>query len=301
MSTPVLSVIIPVYNVGTYLEGALLSVRNQTFSDFECIVVNDGSTDDTAQVLERVAAADPRMKVLTQKNSGLVASLKNAIAAARGEFLARMDGDDFCTPDRFAKQVEFLRAHPEVVCVGACVDMLDPRGRRLKTYRPPEKHAAILAELLAGNGGALIHPTVTCRKAAVDQIGGYSTAFAGYGEDWDLFLRLSKLGRLHNLPEVLLKYRQHAKSYNQTRSAAQIERLSSAVRDARLAHGLEPLASIGSVNDQDSVFRQWALWALEGNEPRTAVLHAAAGVLRAPLEYRSWSLFQYVVRQGLRA
>jgi len=299
MNEPLLSVLMPVRNAGAYLASALESVLEQTFADFECIVVNDGSTDETARVLANFARRDKRVKCISRENRGLVVSLNEAVLVSRGKYLARMDGDDLCARHRFLRQIEFLNRHPDVVCVGSAVDMLDDKGRRLKTYCPPENHDDILEEILAGNGGALIHPAVMLRRRAVLDIGGYRDNFAGYGEDWDLFLRLAEVGLLHNLREVLLGYRQHSKSYNQTRSQQQLAELACAVRETRERRGLPALSRKGgeSLKIFHSPHRQWTLWALEGGEARTAIHHALADVLAAPMNRRTWGLLSYVIRK----
>lgn len=299
MNAPVLSIILPVYNCERYLNSALESVRQQTFSDFECIVVNDGSTDRSLSILKRQARQDPRIRIVTRENRGLVASLNEAIALARGQFLGRMDGDDVCAPDRFYRQISVLKKSPQVVGVGAAVDMVDSEGKRLKTYTPPEDHAHIVSELLAGNGGAMIHPAVTFRLDAVREIGGYRDIFAGYGEDWDLFLRLSTVGKLRNLSSILLRYRQHAKSYNHTRQSAQRAELLKAMETARREYKLPALAS-SPCQEAINPRRQWVLWSLEGSERFTAAKHAVIAVLLTPDDRRAWSLLIFVFRCILR-
>jgi GT2 family glycosyltransferase len=128
-----------------------------------------------------------------------------------------MDADDLSTPHRLATQLRFLEENKSCVAVGSAVDLIDPTGRRLKTMRPPLAHEDIVGELLAGNGSAMIHPAVMFRASALASVSGYDPAFSGYGEDWDLCLRLSNYRVLANLADVLFRYRMHPHSYNLTR------------------------------------------------------------------------------------
>lgn len=295
MTAPALSIILPVFNCARYLDAALESVRNQTFSDFECIVVDDGSSDRSLAIMQRQAKQDARIRIISRENRGLVASLNEAISVARGTFLGRMDGDDICVADRFSRQISVLNQSPHVVGIGAAVDMVDSEGKRLKTYTPPEDHSEIVSELRAGNGGAMIHPVVTFRMDAVREIGGYRECFSGFGEDWDLFLRLSEIGGLRNLPDILLKYRQHPKSYCRTRKASQRETLLKAVEQVRRKHQL-PEFSSATPHEIENPRRQWVLWSLEGAERITALKHAVIAVLQSPEDRRAWSLLVFVFR-----
>src|ERR1051325_1151561 len=112
---PTVSVLLPVYNAERYLESALQSVLGQTFSDFEVIAVDDGSKDNSKKILERFAANDPRIRVISRPNTGIVGALNDGLAVARGEFIARMDADDVALPGRFQAQLDYLRGHPDCI------------------------------------------------------------------------------------------------------------------------------------------------------------------------------------------
>jgi len=107
-----LSVLLPVHNCGRYLAAAITSISAQSHADFEFIIVDDGSTDGSAGVIDQAAAADPRLRVIRRPNTGIVGALNDGLAAAHGEFVARMDGDDVAEPARFAAQLAYLKAHP---------------------------------------------------------------------------------------------------------------------------------------------------------------------------------------------
>jgi glycosyltransferase involved in cell wall biosynthesis len=118
-SEPAVSVVMPMYNAAPYVGEAVRSVLGQTFSDFELIVIDDGSKDDSATEVERAAKGDARLRLIRQSNSGVSVASNKGTELARGEFLARADSDDICLPNRLEKQVGYLREHPDCVAVGA--------------------------------------------------------------------------------------------------------------------------------------------------------------------------------------
>ena len=293
---PLLSVVMPVYNCRPYLADAIASVCGQTFADFELVIVDDGSTDGSAEILDAAAAQDARVRIIRRPNTGLVGALNDGLAAVRGTFVARMDGDDLCQPERFAVQLRFLEENASCVAVGSAVDLIDPTGRRLKTMRAPLGHDAIVAELLAGNGTALVHPAVMFRGSALAAVSGYDQAFSGYGEDWDLFLRLSHQGRLANLPDILLRYRMHPQSYNLTRRADQVRNYLAAINRVRREKGLDEITTLSGSRptpDAAAVHRLWAEWAIEGAEYRTARHHSWKALAHAPFNPASWRFLRY--------
>jgi len=208
--SPTVSVLLPVYNGGAYFRAAVESVLAQTFEDFECLILNDGSTDDSGRLADELASRDARVRVIHTENRGLVASLNALVEAARGEFLARMDADDLCMPARFEQQVEFLRRHPDTVCVGSSYWMMDEAGRTITQILPPLDDAAIQEQALCGHS-TISHPSAMLRASVLKRLGGYRPEFFP-AEDLDLWLRLGELGRLANLPEPLIRYRVHAGS-----------------------------------------------------------------------------------------
>src|SRR4051812_26679567 len=125
-ASPTVSVLMAVYNGEQYLREAVNSILSQTFKDFEFIIIDDGSTDRSPELLASYARADSRVKLISRPNKGLTKSLNEGLHAARGEFVARMDGDDISLPERFERQVSYLREHPEVVLVGSRVEFIDP-------------------------------------------------------------------------------------------------------------------------------------------------------------------------------
>ena len=204
VETPRVSVVMAVHNGGAYLGRAVQSILEQTFGDFEFVIVNDGSTDTTADVLQHAQAADGRVRVLQQDKAGLVASLNRGCGEARGAYIARMDADDIAFPTRLSRQVEFLDRHPAVAVVGSAVVRIDAAGREITRNVCPTTHAEIVEALQQYT--CFTHPTVMVRAAALAAVGGYRPAYRA-AEDYDLWLRLSERYELANLPDPLLYYR----------------------------------------------------------------------------------------------
>lgn len=216
---PLISVIMSVYNNDRFLKIAIDSILSQTFRDFEFLIVDDGSTDRSPQILQSCAAKDDRIRIIRQANQGVTRSLNTLIQKAKGEFLARMDADDISCPTRFAQQVQFLQQHPEVVCVGGCYDFIDEAGRVLMHHQTATTDAEIQQLALTGNT-PINHPSAMMRRSAVVLVGGYDPSFKS-AQDLDLWLKLGEVGKLANLPETVLLYRQHAQSASEQKQLEQ--------------------------------------------------------------------------------
>jgi glycosyltransferase involved in cell wall biosynthesis len=204
---PLVTVLMSVYNGARFLEEAVESIRNQTFSDFEFLIIDDGSNDASPAILARQAVADRRIRILTQENRGLIVSLNRGFGEARGELVARMDADDIARPRRLESQVAFLEAHKDITVLGGCADVIDVNGRRSQTVRFPERPDQIrrhMREL----GCAVAHPTVLFRLKAVRDAGGLRRAYR-HAEDYDLWLRMVETCDFANLPDIVLSYRRH--------------------------------------------------------------------------------------------
>ncbi len=206
-----------VHNGQSYLAEAIDSILGQTFADFEFLIVDDGSIDGSAAILADFAARDARIRVISQANQGLTKSLNTALGLANGEFIARFDADDVSLPDRFQRQLSALRLDPELVVLGSEVELITHDGLRLGARGQAAGHDEIRRRLLLGDGGTLTHPVVMMRRSAVEAVGGYDESFP-VGQDLDLFLRLTEVGKAANLPVTLLLWRQHDSSVNRTRT-----------------------------------------------------------------------------------
>jgi glycosyltransferase involved in cell wall biosynthesis len=201
---PKISVVMPVYNCAQYLEEALASLLIQTFDDFEILAINDGSTDDSLKILEKYAKIDSRLKILSQKNSGIVKALNRGIKESRADYIARMDGDDISFPNRFTDQVKILDADPEVVLVAGNFEVIDQASEFL--YRGlvvPDNDYLQRAFYLRN---AIAHGSVMFRKSVVQRIGGYSDK-CGPTEDLELWMRLLKEGDFAATDSPVYKWR----------------------------------------------------------------------------------------------
>lgn len=199
VTAPTISVLLPVYNSGRYIGAAIESVLAQTFDDFELFALDGGSTDKTLSILRKFETKDRRIRVISRENLALVPSLNEMIALAQGRYLARMDGDDICRPQRFEKQVAYLDTHSECVAVGSRSLFIDPQGMPICEHLNELTHDEIDAAHMSGRVGSRIcHPSVMMRREAVLQVGLYDEVYR-YAEDMDLFLRLAEIGKLANL------------------------------------------------------------------------------------------------------
>lgn len=212
MSTPRVSILLPVRNEERLLPAALASLFRQSCTDWELVAVNDGSSDGTGALLDSAATADPRVRVLHLPPSGLVAALNTGLAASRSPYVARMDGDDISHPRRLERQAAFLDARPDVTLV-ACRVRHIPRQRMtggMAAYEAWQNslldHAAIIRDRFVES--PLTHPSVMFRRDAVLALGGYRDR--GWAEDYDLWLRMARAGaRFARLPETLFYWRDH--------------------------------------------------------------------------------------------
>ena len=197
----------PVRNTEQFVAAAIQSIQRQTFRDFELIVVDDGSEDGTARVVEELARDDDRIRLIRQAASGLIPTLVAAQQLARGKYIARMDGDDISYPDRFQYQLDYLDANENVVVVGGQVHIIDQVNSILRIGRYPLTPEECRRYL--DFGPPFSHPATMILKSAFDQVDGYRSWFER-AEDYVLWLRLAKIGDLANLDKVVLKQRLHA-------------------------------------------------------------------------------------------
>lgn len=200
------SVTMPVHNGERFVGQAIESILRQTYRELELVVVDDGSTDATPEILAGYAASDDRIVVHTQENAGYVAALNTAAAIGHGELLARLDADDVAEPSRLRRQVDFLDAHPDVAVVGGSLLVIDARGRPFYLATYPPDASDVRAAL--SDRTPLAHPTVLMRRSVFDAVGGYRTGFP-HAEDYDLWLRISSAHELVNLPDIFARYRVH--------------------------------------------------------------------------------------------
>lgn len=199
MNTPILSIVLPVYNGEKYVSNAIDSIINQTFSDFELIIINDGSTDSTFDVLKEYQKKDCRIKVINRENKGLIATLNEGFAIARGEYIARQDDDDISHPTRFEKQVRFLDRNPEYALCGTFYNVVDEKNKFIRKHFLPSSNENIQQNLFDSCFG---HGTIMLRRSMILDMEWYR-AEALYIEDYDFFIRVAKKFKVYNIPEYL--------------------------------------------------------------------------------------------------
>jgi hypothetical protein len=248
---PAVSVVLPVYNGEPYLVEALNSILRQTFEDFELIAVDDASTDNSRSYLEEAARRDARVCIVDGPGRGLVDALNLGLARARGEFIARMDADDVSQSTRFAQQVEYLRANPQIAVVGSAITLIDATGKLIREIDYPLTPVEV-DRFLIETGSALAHPAVMARRNALREVGGYRSLFQ-HAEDYDLWLRLAEGHSLANLPDRLLRYRHHDTKGSLRHAAAQrlATHLARLCAKARRSGQPDPLAARSALSLND--------------------------------------------------
>lgn len=198
---PTVSVVMSCYNGAKYIKEAIDSVLSQTYRDFELIIWNDGSTDNSEELI--LEYRDPRIRYFSHNNVGLGGALSLACKEAHGEFIARIDADDICMPNRLERQVSFLRKHSDCVLVSSAVYFIDSEGKSYgRNY--PYTDTRIISRLI-GKSNPITHPATMFRKTIYDRTIGYQNIWGC--EDVLLWLQFIKLGKICNLTEALIKYR----------------------------------------------------------------------------------------------
>lgn len=292
---PKVSVIIPVYNSSRYVKTCLDSILSQSWSDFELLVSDDGSTDHSYDAMVSAAGNDPRVKLFRHSNLGMARTLNELLRVARGDYIARLDADDEALPQRLERQVNFMESNRDCVVVGGGVLNIDEDGDPFSIELYPVEHEDIESRMLSGRGG-IIHPSTMIRRAPMVGCGGYSTN-CPVVEDQDLWLRLALRGQLANIPEVLIRYRVHAGniSFSDARNAAQ--RLAEVLIRAHIDRGLAVPCSGhwtgAAVPDEWERRRQWCWSAVNANYHQTARKHAHRLVRQRIFDKRAWTLLAY--------
>jgi glycosyltransferase involved in cell wall biosynthesis len=200
-----------VYDGASYLEKSIESILNQTFKDFEFIIIDDGSTDNSWEILNSYANQDHRIKLFKNEvNLGLTKSLNKGLALAQGDYIARQDADDISLPQRFEKQVARLGQNSDIVLASCNIELIDAEGKPFQTVKRACAPALVAWYLLFYNHLAG-HSQVMFRRKLVEELGGYSETYR-YSQDYELWCRLSKVGEIAILPDVLLQQRRHGQS-----------------------------------------------------------------------------------------
>lgn len=202
---PLVSILLPVYNGDQYLVGAVSSILSQADCDFEIVIINDGSTDTSANLIRQFK--DHRIRCFDQENRGLPATLNRAIALAQGTYLARQDQDDLSFPGRLGRQASFLDVNPDVGMIGTWAEIWVENDKTSRLHTHPTDDASLKFHLLFDN--PFVHSSVMIRRSVFDEVGCYTEDPSRQPpEDYELWSRVARKFRVANLPEVLLAYRE---------------------------------------------------------------------------------------------
>lgn len=293
--SPRLSVLMPVYNAEKYIQAAVESILQQTFTNFEFIIINDGSTDNTKKILQKYADKDKRIHLISRDNRGLVHTLNEGISLASAPLIARMDADDIAVPTRFHQQVDYLNNNSDVVCVGGHAIIIDDRDRPLTELAVPKNDFEIQQLLLKGHA-SVFHPAVMYRKQAVQQAGLYRKEFYP-AEDLDLWLRLGELGKFANLEIAVIKYRFLSNSISGRLTKQQCQAAKLGCEEASKRRGILSVFEAtgdwrpdGSKISQLKLILKFGWWAFNYKNQKTAMLYGFKAINLLPFNKESWRL-----------
>jgi len=256
-SKPAISVLMSVYNGQRWLREAIESVMAQTFTDYEFIILNDGSTDRSLEIMKEFAHRDSRIVVVNKSNTGLADSLNCGIAQAKGNWIARIDADDLCLPERLKRQYDLACSDSQLVLIGTGFVLTDNEGRSGKEYRLPVSHERLLIKLFS-QGEFFPHSSAFYKTEVVRKIGGYRPRIKR-AQDYDLWLRLSEEGRLACIDAPLVKIRKHEDqiSYDEKGRRQFVD-----AHVALLSYWLKRKGAIDPVSDEvpEEVFLEFRQW-----------------------------------------
>ncbi len=216
-NSELISVIMPFYNAGEFLDSAIESILNQSYKKLEFIIINDGSTDGSDKIIGTYT--NPRIKYFSSVHKGIVAQLNFGIEKSKGKFIARMDADDVSQPERLQVEYDFLKANPNISAVGSSYYRIDENGNRLYKKRQLTSHKE--CKFIAPINSPLLHPTLLTYKKVLNDLGGYSENYNGI-EDYDLFNRMINAGyEVSNVDKLLFSYRLKKSHINSTEEQKQ--------------------------------------------------------------------------------
>lgn len=204
---PKVSVVMSVYNEEKYLQESIESVLHQTLKDFEFVVINDASTDNSARILEKIAVNDERLRIINnEKRLGLTKSLNIAIINSKGKYIARMDADDVALPERLERQILHLEKNPSIGLIGTSFYEIDEHSRILGEVYMPETDLMIRKKIFKFN--PFFHSSITIPRTVFEKVGLYNEEFQ-YAQDYELWFRILRSYKGINLNELLMKRRKH--------------------------------------------------------------------------------------------
>lgn len=298
---PEVSVLMSVYNGERWLAESIESVLNQTFTDFEFLIVNDGSTDGSGEIINRYAEQDSRIHVFDKPNTGLADSLNYGIARAKGEWIARIDADDVCEPERLESQWGVVSTNPDLVFVGSGLVLIDAYGNRTAVHHYPTSHRRLVAHLTTARKFP-VHSSVFFRAEAFRQVGGYRSRIRR-SQDWDLWLRFSEVGKLTSTRKPLVHIRKHAAQISHEEGGTR-QKVDSRV--AIVSYWLRQRGLPDPVNSDDEsfeIFREWVRESidLEGQLQREGARNLMKLATNGSLYSRFRLIRYFFTRPGLAA
>lgn len=312
---PVVSVLMPVYNSAKFVRAAVNSILSQTLSSLELIVIDDGSTDGSLRILKELASRDSRIRVHSRPNRGVIQTRNELLAHANAELIAWADSDDISEPDRLQLQVASLSRDPDLVSVGAGLLLIDPCGRPISRQSFPPR-LEIDQHLQSPRTDTPFCASMM-RTKTVRDVGGFRAPFR-IGEDFDLFLRLIEVGRIENLPNTLVRYRQHPSSISAPSQLGRawssyfriimdlaMERRTQGVDRIQRGEAIDPPEhSEHATSEGISEATLYAIWARQARSNgfrKSALAHAAIAICREPLSPIGWKALAHVtIRQLIR-
>ena len=285
-----ISVVMPVYNGSFYIREAIESILGQTYSNFEFIIIDDGSADSSSEIIKEYAQIDNRINFISRANKGYAETVNEGVGIACGKYVAMMDQDDISLPSRFEKQVDFLDNNQEYVAVGTLSELIGPEGDRISCLFKITGHDNIDEAHMKCIGGTIIHPSLMIRKKSLMQVSGYKKEF-NQATDLDLFLRLAEIGKLENINEVCFLYRMHPESMG---NSARAQQQSNAVKAVFAACERRNLPKPNLSEDMtlksrttNDLYLKWAWWAFNGKNYSTAKKYAFKVVFNKAYSYEA--------------
>ncbi len=306
-SIPKISVVMSVYNGEDYLRPAIDSILNQTYRDFEFIIIDDGSTDSSKKIIE--SYKDSRIRLISRKNHGLTYSLNEGLKLARAEYIARQDADDISLPHRFEKEVAFLDSHPDVGLVGSNYIAVDKTAKKVVVVSNVFMHHDDLKAclVLCNQYG---HGSIMMRKSAIEKVAGIKgyDKKVGHVEDYDLWVRLSRVSKVANIEDPLYKYRKVDTSVSHSKLEEQVQ-LTFKVRDKAFQHYLKhkheykPFRFHPSgknyMERKSTMYRDYAYLARINDKPLLAIKFLIAAIICQPKLKRNYKYLVIAVYKPL--
>jgi len=253
MMTPTITVLMTCYNAAEFLPEAIESILSQTYSDFEFILIDDGSLDSTLSIIKHYAATDRRIVPIAKQNTGMTDSLNLGIRLAKGEWIVRLDADDVAMPERIEWQMRHIQMHSDLVLLGTGCIEIDHTGKEIKRHHYPATNAALVHSLENG-GTPFPHSSAIYRTKSVQDLGGYRNRLMGAG-DLDLWLRMSRVGPIECLAEPLIKLRRHSSSMS-----SDVTGIAILGHMARVSYHLTQSRHLDPVEQSEAKFTAFKTW-----------------------------------------